>query len=153
MVHCLERSIYVKGITGGLIGIDHPGVLVAKVGYFGVKSAKVPPGQMGTKPAKVGHLAANLLKYVQTKNKKSAPRGFEPGSNDGILRQSRRFAVSLRRVVGRKHLERGFFLFLLYSHKKVFAPRAKPNVLKWGVPGRGSNLLKCGRLLTSRTPG
>ena len=42
----------------------HPGVLVAKVRYFDPKSAKVPPGQMGTKPAKVGHLAANLLKYV-----------------------------------------------------------------------------------------
>ena len=26
----------------------HPGVLVAKVGYFGVKFAKVPQGQMGT---------------------------------------------------------------------------------------------------------
>ena len=35
------------------------------MGYFGVKSAKVHPEQMGTKPAKVGHLAANLLKYVK----------------------------------------------------------------------------------------
>ena len=26
-------------------------------------------------------------------------------------------------------------------------------MLKWGLPGRGSNLLKCGRPLTSRTPG
>ena len=26
----------------------HPGVLATKVGYFGVKSAKVPRGQMGT---------------------------------------------------------------------------------------------------------
>ena len=34
----------------------HPGVLVAKVGYFGVKSAKVCRAQMGTKPAKVGRL-------------------------------------------------------------------------------------------------
>ena len=51
----------------------HPGVLVAKVGYFGVKSAKVPQGQMGTKPAKVGHLAANLLKYVKKNKKKSSP--------------------------------------------------------------------------------
>ena len=65
--------------------VNHPGVLVAKVGYFGVKSAKVHPEQMGTKPAKVGHLAANLLKYVPKKqNKKGAPRGFEPRSNDGI---------------------------------------------------------------------
>ena len=35
---------------------------------------------MGTKPAKVGHLAANLLKYVPKKTKtKSAPARFEPG--------------------------------------------------------------------------
>ena len=34
--------------------------------------------QMGTKPAKVGHLAATLLKYVPTK-KTGAPAGFEPG--------------------------------------------------------------------------
>ena len=40
----------------------HPGVLVAKVRYFGVKSAKVLLEQMGTKPAKVGHLAANSAK-------------------------------------------------------------------------------------------
>ena len=52
------------------VGNPHPGVLVAKVGYFGVKSAKVHPEQMGTKPAKVGHLAANLLKYVPNKKKK-----------------------------------------------------------------------------------
>jgi hypothetical protein len=34
----------------------HPGELVAKVGYFGVKSTKVHRVQMGTKPAKVGRL-------------------------------------------------------------------------------------------------
>ena len=39
-------------------GSEHPGVLVAKVGYFGVKSAKVCRVQMGTKPAKVGRLGA-----------------------------------------------------------------------------------------------
>ena len=43
---------------------EHPGVLDAKVGYFDPKSAKVLPEQIGTKPAKIGHLAANLLKYV-----------------------------------------------------------------------------------------
>ena len=42
----------------------HPGVVVAKVGYFDPKSAKVHPVQIGTKPAKVGHLAATLLKCV-----------------------------------------------------------------------------------------
>ena len=55
------------------MGSNHPGVLVAKVRYFDPKSAKVPPGQMGTKPAKVGHLAANLLKYVPPENKKKVP--------------------------------------------------------------------------------
>jgi hypothetical protein len=32
--------------------IIHPGVVDAKVGYFGVKSTKVYREQMGTKPAK-----------------------------------------------------------------------------------------------------
>ena len=45
----------------------HPGVLDAKVGYFDPKSAKVLPEQIGTKPAQVGPLAANLLKYVPKK--------------------------------------------------------------------------------------
>ena len=41
---------------------------------FGVKSAKVGlEAQMGTKPAKVGHLAATLLKYVRKKRKKKYP--------------------------------------------------------------------------------
>ena len=62
----------------------HPGVLVAKVGYFDPKSAKVPIwADMGTKPAKVGHLAATLLKYVPKKQKnKTVPPG---GSNTGRL--------------------------------------------------------------------
>ena len=40
----------------------HPGVLVAKVGYFGVKSTKVCRAQMGTKPAKVGRLGPRCAK-------------------------------------------------------------------------------------------
>ena len=44
--------------------VTHPGVLVAKVRYLDPKSANVHLEQMGTKPAKVGHLAANLLKYA-----------------------------------------------------------------------------------------
>ena len=43
-------------------GAAHPGVLVAKVGYFGVKSAKVCRAQMGTKPAKVGRLGPRCAK-------------------------------------------------------------------------------------------
>ena len=35
----------------------------------------------------------------------------------------------------------------------VFAPRGRTKVAKkWGLPGRGSNLLKSGRPLTSTTP-
>ena len=41
---------------------NHPGELVAKVGYFGVKSAKVCRAQMGTKPAKVGRLGPRCAK-------------------------------------------------------------------------------------------
>ena len=44
----------------------HPGELVAKVGYFGVKSTKVHRVQMGTKPAevsaKVGRLGPRCAK-------------------------------------------------------------------------------------------
>ena len=36
--------------------------LATKVGYFGIKPTKVPRGQISTKPAKVGRLAATLLK-------------------------------------------------------------------------------------------
>ena len=64
-----------------VLSLSHPGVLVAKVGYFGAKFAKVPQGQMGTKPAKVGHLAANLLKYVPKKIQKN--RYPRVGSNPG----------------------------------------------------------------------
>ena len=44
------------------VGFYHPGELVAKVGYFGVKSAKVCRAQMGTKPAKVGRLGPRCAK-------------------------------------------------------------------------------------------
>ena len=40
------------------------------------------PVQIGTKPAKVGHLAANLLKYVPKKKKKKVPL---VGSNPGLM--------------------------------------------------------------------
>jgi hypothetical protein len=38
------------------VRLRHPGVLATKLGYFGVKSTNVYRVQMGTKPAKVGHL-------------------------------------------------------------------------------------------------
>ena len=53
-----------RSARGSLFSDEHPGVLDAKVGYFDPKSAKVLPEQIGTKPAKVGHLAATLLKCV-----------------------------------------------------------------------------------------
>ena len=39
----------------------HPGVLAAKVRDFGSNMLKCPRGQMGTKPAKVGHLAPGAI--------------------------------------------------------------------------------------------
>ena len=47
--------------TGPALALQ-PGELVAKVGYFGVKSAKVYRVQMGTKPAKVGRLGPRCAK-------------------------------------------------------------------------------------------
>jgi hypothetical protein len=51
----------------------HPGELVAKVGYFGVKSAKVCRAQMGTKPAKVGRLGPRCAKV--RRSPQPAPKG------------------------------------------------------------------------------
>jgi len=39
----------------------HPGVLAAKVSDFGSNLLKCPRVQMGTKPAKVGHLAPGAI--------------------------------------------------------------------------------------------
>jgi hypothetical protein len=51
----------------------HPGELVAKEGYFGVKSAKVCRAQMGTKPAKVGRLGPRCAKV--RRGPQPAPKG------------------------------------------------------------------------------
>ena len=56
------------------------GSLLLKWGTLTPNLLKCPYGQMGTKPAKVGHLAATLLKYVPKKT--STPGGFEPRSID-----------------------------------------------------------------------
>jgi len=110
---------------------------VAKVGYFGVKSAKVCRAQMGTKPAKVGrlgprcakvrrgpqpapkgasakrssiHAASKVAKVGRrgrTKVAKVGPSPSEAGSN--LLKSDRR-----RRLTKRSSLHK----------KKVFAPRA-----------------------------
>ena len=59
------------------------GSLLLKWGTLTPNLLKCPYGQMGTKPAKVGHLAATLLKYVPKKQKqKTVPPG---GSNPGRL--------------------------------------------------------------------
>ena len=39
----------------------HPGVLAAKVRHFASNLLKCTRGQMGTKPAKVGHLAPGAI--------------------------------------------------------------------------------------------
>ena len=53
---------YAPSYGRSLVSLAHPGELVAKVGYFGVKSAKVCRAQMGTKPAKVGRLGPRCAK-------------------------------------------------------------------------------------------
>ena len=58
----------------------HPGELVAKVGYFGVKSAKVCRAQMGTKPAKVGRLGPRCAKV--RRGPQPAPTGAS--ANKGL---------------------------------------------------------------------
>ena len=45
----------------GLGPASHPGVLAAKVSDFGSNLLKCPRVQMGTKPAKVGHLAPGAI--------------------------------------------------------------------------------------------
>ena len=141
--------------------VTHPGVLVAKVGYFGVKSAKVCRAQMGTKPAKVGRLGPRCAKVrrgphpaptgasakrssihaPRAKLLKSAPRAdHNKLLKWGRLRATRRGRVRVKSAKVRPQVA---------SHKKVFAPQKKglrsaggPKLLKWDLSGRGSNLLK-----------
>ena len=63
----------------------HPGELVAKVGYFGVKSAKVQRLQMGTKPAKVGRLGPRCAKVR---------RGLHPAPTGASAKRSSIHAAS-----------------------------------------------------------
>ena len=84
---------------------------------------------MGTKPAKVGRLAPCLIN-----------QGSNPGNipYPGIPEKARYTC--------------GIGLFWLFSQKGLRSVGG-PKLLKSGLPGRGSNLLKSGRPLTSRTPG
>ena len=104
----------------------HGGVLATKVGYFGVKSANVLREQMGTKPAKVGRLAPCLLNRVRTPV----------------------FVDKLSTIVDNLSTKTRFWLF----SQKGLRSAGGPKLLKWGLSGRGSNLLKSGRPLTSTTP-
>ena len=67
------------------VRFPHPGVLVAKVGYFGVKSAKVYRVQMGTKPAKVGRLGPRCAKVR---------RGLHPAPTGASAKRSSIHAAS-----------------------------------------------------------
>jgi hypothetical protein len=69
----------------------HPGVLAAKVGYFGVKSAKVCRAQMGTKPAKVGRLGPRCAKVR---------RGLHPAPPSASAKRSSIHAASKVAKVG-----------------------------------------------------
>ena len=70
---------------------DHPGELVAKVGYFGVKSTKVCRAQMGTKPAKVGRLGPRCAKVR---------RGPQPAPTGASAKRSSIHAASKVAKVG-----------------------------------------------------
>jgi hypothetical protein len=70
----------------------HPGELVAKVGYFGVKSAKVYRVQMGTKPAKVGRLGSRSGAKVR--------RGLHPAPTGASAKRSSIHAASKVAKVG-----------------------------------------------------
>ena len=74
----------------------HPGVLATKVGYFGVKSTKVPTCavtsvQMGTYPAKVGRLAPGVLKCgaVPTPHRWAPPqKGLRSAARAKLLKSA-----------------------------------------------------------------
>jgi len=70
---------------GGVVWFSHPGELATTVGYFGVKSTNVfYQVQMGTKPAKVGHLqslgvnSAKVRRFCATKTPLPPPPVFAP---------------------------------------------------------------------------
>ena len=99
----------------------HPGVLVAKVGYFGVKYAKVHLVQMGTKPAKVGPLGSKSAKVPKDKKKKKklSVFNFSAWCNGKMLALSRNLTFGPGFEPAK-----GTLFFFFPSHKKVFAPRA-----------------------------
>jgi hypothetical protein len=98
----------------------HPGVVDAKVGYFGIKSTKVYRVQMGTKPAKSRSLGPRCAKVR---------RGPHPAPTGASANRSSIHAASKVAKVG---------------------AAGGPKLLKWGrLRARGSNLLKSDRPLTS----
>ena len=121
----LHRSEGRAQVSSGRAQVElgHPGVLVAKVGYFGVKSAKVlrPPGRSpqidGTKPAKVGRLGPRCAKVR---------RGLHTAPTGASAKRSSIHAASKVAKVG---------------------AAGGPKLLKWGRlrARRGSNLLKSDR--------
>ena len=93
-----------------------------KWGTLGSNLLKCPYGQMGTKPAKVGHLAANLLKKrrKKTKTKKAPRRGSNPRSKADFGANPSPFDVPPLGFASKSAV----FCLQIDSHKKAFAPRA-----------------------------
>ena len=81
---------------------------------------------MGTKPAKVGRMAPCLLN-----------QGSNPGNTRVHLKKSQVYPV--------------FRCFGLFSQKGLRSVGGT-KLLKWGLPGRGSNLLESPRLLYVYSP-
>jgi len=112
---------------------EHPGELVAKVGYFGVKSTKVHRVQMGTKPAKVGRLAPRCAKV--RRGPQPAPTGASAKRSSihdaaskvakvGVPRGTK-FAKVGPSTSGRGRVKSAKVRPQAASHKKVFAPQKK----------------------------
>ena len=87
------------------MSLHHPGELVAKVGYFGVKSAKVCRAQMGTKTAKVGRLGPRCAKVR---------RGPQPAPNSAKGASAKRSSIHAASKVAKVGAAGG------------------PKLLKWG---------------------
>jgi hypothetical protein len=113
----------------------HPGVLVgrvlvAKVGYFGVKSTKVHRVQMGTKPAKVGRLGPRCAKVRRGLHAAPTGASAKRSSIHAASKVAKVGAAGGPKLLKYGRLRRGRVKSAKVrpqaaSHKKVFAPQKK----------------------------
>jgi hypothetical protein len=74
-VQAAHRTPVLRRVSAPVASVCHTrgSRSATKVGYFEVKSTNVVQDQMCTKPAKVGHLAATLLKYAGSAQRRPPP--------------------------------------------------------------------------------